>query len=283
MTQCIIVTIGLPGSGKSTWANEWALPENTENNNRVVICKDDIRLEHPNWEEKQVLAERDRQIEFYLNQGCDIAVADTNLNPIHLRSIIKNFGQRAQVRVKSFLDVSMEECIRRDSVRNNRVGAEVIRRMYNQYKELYFFAPITQDESLPKAVICDLDGTLAIHNRSPFDYKRIPTDSLNVALAETLEEYKERGYQIVYLSGRPSEYRELTENWLKEKDVPTGLLFMRATGDSRDDSIVKRELFMKYIFGEFNVVAGFDDRPRVLRMWKQLGLTITDVGYGVEF
>jgi predicted kinase len=275
----IYVCMGLPASGKTTWSREFS----KENPNTIIICKDDIRLEHPNWTENQVIGERDRLISNGITNEHDIIVADTNLNPIHLRSIIKEYRDKAIVRVKSFLDVPMDECIRRDKGREKAVGADVIRHMYNQYREMYFFNPVKQDDSLPKAVICDLDGTLAIHNRSPFDYKRIPTDSLNKTIAETLEEYKEHGYQIVYLSGRPDTYRQLTEDWLKEKQVPTGLLFMRRENDTRDDSIVKRELFMNNLFGKFNVVAGFDDRCRVLRMWKQLGLNVTDVGYGIEF
>jgi len=33
----------------------------------------------------------------------------------------------------------------------------------------------------------------------------------------------------------------------------------------------------------FNPVMAFDDRPSVIRMWKEHGLTVADVGNGVEF
>lgn len=38
MAQTVYVTVGLPGSGKSTWARETAKDTNT-----VIICKDNIR------------------------------------------------------------------------------------------------------------------------------------------------------------------------------------------------------------------------------------------------
>jgi hypothetical protein len=33
----------------------------------------------------------------------------------------------------------------------------------------------------------------------------------------------------------------------------------------------------------FNPVMAFDDRPAVVRMWKENGLIVADVGNGVEF
>ncbi len=63
-------------------------------------------------------------------------------------------------------------------------------------------------------------------------------------------------------------------------------LLMRAPGDSRRDSIVKRELYEKHIKGKYNVVAVFDDRPSVIReCWQALGFTdrIFNVGSGEEF
>lgn len=61
---------------------------------------------------------------------------------------------------------------------------------------------------------------------------------------------------------------------------------MRKDGDTRRDSIVKRELFEEHVKGKFNVVAILDDRPQVIReCWRELGFAdrILDVGTGKEF
>jgi hypothetical protein len=63
--------------------------------------------------------------------------------------------------------------------------------------------------------------------------------------------------------------------WIEKQHCIKGLcveLYMRKTDDYRDDTIVKRELYENYIKDKFNVVAVFDDRPKVLRMWRKLGL-----------
>ena len=52
---------------------------------------------------------------------------------------------------------------------------------------------------------------------------------------------------------------------------------MRKTDDSRKDSIIKKEIFLEHIDKEYNVMSVFDDRPQVIRMWRDLGLFVFDV------
>ena len=49
-------------------------------------------------------------------------------------------------------------------------------------------------------------------------------------------------------------------------------LHMRAEGDMRKDSIVERELFDAHIKDKYDVVAVFDDRPQMIRLWNLMGL-----------
>ncbi len=55
---------------------------------------------------------------------------------------------------------------------------------------------------------------------------------------------------------------------------------MRAEGDNRPDSIVKRELFETHIRGSYNVHTVFDDRDSVVRMWRRIGLPAWQVAEG---
>jgi hypothetical protein len=59
--------------------------------------------------------------------------------------------------------------------------------------------------------------------------------------------------------------------------VSYNYLVMREQGDSRKDTIVKKEMFDKYIKGKYNVLYVVDDRPCVCRMWS-LGLKVMQVG-----
>jgi hypothetical protein len=55
---------------------------------------------------------------------------------------------------------------------------------------------------------------------------------------------------------------------------------MRRSGDNRCDSIVKEEIYREHIEGKYNVLAVFDDRDRVVDMWRRLGLLCLQVYYG---
>ena len=55
-------------------------------------------------------------------------------------------------------------------------------------------------------------------------------------------------------------------------------LHMRKLGDYRSDDIVKRELYEANILNKYTVLACFDDRLRVCRLWYNLGLPIFRFG-----
>jgi hypothetical protein len=62
--------------------------------------------------------------------------------------------------------------------------------------------------------------------------------------------------------------------------VPGEALHMRAHGDNRPDHVVKRELYRRRIKSRYKVTAVLDDRMKVVRMWRGLGLTVLQVADG---
>lgn len=277
----IIMLKGLPGSGKSTWANQYV----TDHPNSVRVNKDDLRrmLRGPKWSkslEPGVLVTRDNIVSWALANGRDVIVDDTNFAPKHeerLREIACTMEADFEVK---FIDTPLKDCIKNDLHRLNSVGEKVIRRMYNQY--LNTQSP--KVEIIPgveNAVICDLDGTLCLHHgRSPYDTEKCEQDGVNWPVWELL--FRNWAKKIIFVSGRDEQYREKSTNWLKThlewaKDWE---LYMRPHDDRRDDSIVKRELFDKYIRGKYNIDFVLDDRTRVVDMWRSLGLTCFQVAEG---
>jgi hypothetical protein len=135
-----------------------------------------------------------------------------------------------------------------------------------------------------KAVICDLDGTLAtIGNRSPYDAARCDVDSLNVPVAECVRALRGH-YRIIFVSGRQEKDRAPTAAWLKQhlfwdENVDYDL-FMRATGDMRNDAVVKEEIYKARIEPYLDVLLVLDDRRRVVAKWRELGLTCFQVNRG---
>lgn len=144
-------------------------------------------------------------------------------------------------------------------------------------------------------VIFDIDGTIAdCEHRRHFvtgekqDWKsffyNIPYDTVIEHVVTILELFYKEGYTILLMSGRDETTRTDTEEWLEEHAINYHGLFMRAAGDSRDDTIVKKELFEQHLAGsKDNILLVVDDRPKVIRMWRELGLKVLDCGDGVEF
>jgi hypothetical protein len=86
---------------------------------------------------------------------------------------------------------------------------------------------------------------------------------------------------IVFMSGRDEVCRKETEDWLLEElPFEWAELWMRAEGDQRKDSIVKRELFDAHVRDRWQVLGVVDDRDSVVSMWRDLGLTVAQVAYG---
>lgn len=130
----LILCKGLPASGKSTWSKEYV----KNHSNVIRVNRDEIRemLGQPwsrDYENKVVVPGERRFVRAALEQGMDVIVDDTNLNP-NVRDMWKKIGEemKAVVLIKEFI-VDPEECIKRDASRDRTVGAAVIMRMFNTY------------------------------------------------------------------------------------------------------------------------------------------------------
>lgn len=291
MKQQIIILKGLPASGKSTWAKQ-KVKEGQGKWKR--INKDDLRSmidagEYSDKNEKMVLRIRNDLLMRFLHEGCNVIIDDTNLNPKHeeeVRKLVENtYGQDVEIEIKEF-DTDIETCIKRDKNRENPVGEKVIRRMARQWKGIFKhdYTPNPVYEKIkPLAVICDLDGTLAlVGNRSPYDASNCDkVDEINVAVLEVLVGLNRLQYEIILVSGRETKYRGDTEKFLVKYDVPYDRLYMRETNDKRKDSIIKKEIYEKYIQPYYNIFLVLDDRDQVVEMWrKDLKIPTFQVNYG---
>lgn len=286
----LIATKGLPASGKSSWAKGMGL-------GYKIINKDQLRamLDNGKWSkanEKFIIEARNQLIVAALKEGHSVIVDDTNLAPKHivdLGLIAQSNG--AEFQVKDFTDVSVEECLERDRKRANYVGEQVILRMYHQYLKPKVQPP-AYDPKLLNIVICDIDGTIAkMNGRGPFEWSKVGEDlPRHNIIRMVLNCCDEEDAALIFVSGRDSCCFQDTADWLhkhvnyRTSDIET-YLHMRPQGDQRKDYIVKKEIYDKEIKGRFNVVAVFDDRPQVLRLWQALGFTdrIFNVGDGTEF
>ena len=150
MKKKLILTRGIQGSGKTTYAKKWVEESPTS---RIRINNDDLRnMLGPYWvpEREDLVSNTKRTIaHIAIQRGYDIIVDNMNLNPKEVKfwQDIVNFHNiyvtnpniitpdwiqwEYEIEFKDFFDVSLEECIHRDSLRENPIGEEVIRNTYN--------------------------------------------------------------------------------------------------------------------------------------------------------
>ncbi len=268
---------GLPASGKSKWAKEQCNAE------VVRVNKDDLRAmlgaNFTKGKEDIVLIARDNIVREALIQNKTVIVDDTNFAPIHEQKLreIAEF-HLAEFKIVSF-DTPVDECIKRDAKRANPVGRDVIMDMYRKYVKKVPEA-IPYNPELPNAIIVDIDGTLAhMTDRSPYDYSKVSTDSVDIVIKDILIRYS-HAYNIIVVSGRKDECKIETLNWLDEYGIPFQEVHMRKTKDNRADYIVKKELYEEHIKGKYNVLFVLDDRDQVVRMWREEGLKCLQVAEG---
>jgi predicted kinase len=291
----IILFIGLPASGKSTEAKERL----SMDGNLMRVNRDDIRTMLFNrWQgrkEQVVTQGSGALVKAAVLEGYNIIVDDTNLNP-NTRSKWKSLANELGVLlVEEKFETSVSECVARDFMRSGRahVGRAIIENMALTYGLLPQLKP---DD---KVVIFDVDGTLAdmgerkqFLDQKPKDYKSfystaaMAKDKPKWTIIKWAQACVEAGYVLLVVSGRPSDQAsDATDAWLRNYVGDVGHLFMRNGGDFREDSIIKQEILdkiLKWISKE-QILFVVDDRPRVVRMWKENGITCYDVGEGIEF
>jgi predicted kinase len=299
----IHVMTGLPASGKTTAARR-LLADAKGRIRRVNL--DDLRamLDDSGAErvwshahEQTALAIQDAAIREAIEGGFDAVIDNTHLTP-HIPKRLKAAALgRATFVVHDFTEVPIEECLRRDAARSNSVGEEVIRRLDDNHtkatrngwrltdawmNDTPAVEPYVADSDLPSAVMCDIDGTLALKgDRGPYDFAHCGSDLLNESVRRALVSFRlANDDRIILLSGRGDDFRTETEAWLDKHQVPYDELWMRAAGDARRDDIVKAELFDEHVRNRFHVRTSLDDRDRVVALWRRMGLPTWQVNYG---
>lgn len=322
----IFLTKGIPGSGKSTWAKAEIAKDPS---NWVRINNDDLRamMNGSVWSadyEKMITEARNYLIRDALKRGKNIIIDNLNINKRHFEDtckIAKSVNVDVQVLEKVFY-VELDEAIERDSKREGKakVGEDVIKKWWKESGKTQFKFCKPRVEifhstkgnnvaieapayipGLPEAVVCDLDGTLAlIHNRSPYDASDCDLKDLpNTPVIETILAHYKAGRKIIFCSGREDKYKPETirfiEMWVRtsyvlpansiksETNVSAPIeyqLHMRKTDDFRKDSIIKEEIYQNEIDGKYNVLLVLDDRDQVVEFWRSKGLTCFQVAPG---
>lgn len=135
-----------------------------------------------------------------------------------------------------------------------------------------------------RSVIFDIDGTLAdLTHRLHFVtgdrrdwgafFEGMADDGCYADIRDLVFALGRDGNRILLCSGRPDNYRAATETWLSNHDIPYDALYMRPADDTRPDFIVKAQLLAGMREDGYEPWLTIDDRPSVVSMWREQGLT----------
>ena len=295
----IFVLQGVPASGKSTWAKEFVKNEKSW----VIVSRDEIREATGKYwvpeREKYISEVEEFQIRSAIKNNLNVVIDATNLNPKTIdkwNNLAKELN--AEIEYKLF-PIDIKIALERDKNRERSVGKKTLLRFFEKYfpedlaryyRDDRLKKPYPWDNSKSDCIICDLDGTLCLHDsRSPYDLTRVKEDLPNLPLVKLLMIVNRLPYKIIFVSGREGTEQCMkdTYNWLNKYYRNQGEhclhweLLMREENDYRADDIIKEEIYHKYIEPYYNVIAVLDDRDRVVQMWRhKLGLLTLQVYEG---
>jgi hypothetical protein len=184
-----------------------------------------------------------------------------------------------KIDIKDF-KVSFKEAVKRDALRENPVGRKVIKDFFQRYfpeelQEEPLISYKIQNKELPRAIIVDIDNTIALNkgNRDIYDFSSIYKDEVNIPVA-TLTNYLINNninpLHCIFITGRENSCEVETRKWIKEKlcFLKDFTLFMRETGDRRSNKEVKEEIFLREIENKWHILTVFEDNDSVVDMWR---------------
>lgn len=285
--QTVTLYCGVSGSGKSTAAQEldklgWKFVELNRDEWRFTFFTNGVH----DWSLYKFTKEREAKVTEKLNELFDYAVSqmlpvivsNTNLNQkdhTYWKTKAEEAGYEFEVK---YFDITLTEALKRDKKRGAlSVGEDVIFQQWQKWLNITNARKYVPNEFKPKAIILDIDGTIALTNgRSHFDYSdEVLTDSPRMDVIELVDSYANTlGAEIICVSGREDKCRDATQQWLDIFCLENTALYMRKTGDRRCDTVIKEEIFWEQLEPCFNIVAAFDDRPRIIRKWRDIGVPL---------
>lgn len=158
---------------------------------------------------------------------------------------------------------------------------------------------MTTPETENRAVVFDIDGTLANNDHRVIhlypDGVRVPKstgkknwdqffaeqhlDTLHEDVASLAYSYWCNNINVFLLTGRGEEHRKVTEEWLHHYSIPYDEMVMRPEGDRTEDTILKVQQLKEWQAAGFKIVGMFEDRPRICRAVRELGITVFQMNH----
>lgn len=312
----IILTRGIQGSGKSTWAKLWVAEDP---NRRLRWNSDDIRnMLGPYSVEDWKIREKFINMMFKdwlgnaLEGGYDIIIDNMNLSDSAVSrttDVMNEFNKDPdkmyvyKIEYRDFF-IPVEECIRRDSMRPNPIGEKVIKQTWRRYRTKIInienqklvdsMQAFEKEQSgiIPECIIADMDATICfnISGREFFGagcadkmMDDVPNPPVIRMINDFLANAKEDD-RVFIVTGRSAEadVMKATNEYVSKyvSDDPRIRILFREVGDYTKGDEKKRQLYEQYIKGKYRVLYAIDDSQKVVDMYRNLGMTVLQPNAG---
>ena len=142
-----------------------------------------------------------------------------------------------------------------------------------------------------QTIIFDVDGTIAdVEHRRHFvngnnDWQSFRAETVNDTpvqwVCDIAKRFIAQGDEVAFFSARNESERDITEKQISDwiGDGHKGV-FLRPDGDFTPDDVFKSELADKFIDMGGKIDLIFDDRQKVVDMWRDKGFTVVQVADG---
>ncbi|QDP59429.1 MAG: putative polynucleotide kinase [Prokaryotic dsDNA virus sp.] len=311
----LIMTVGASSSGKTKWAEEYILEQALQGDPKWVnLNRDDIRFALFNngvrdWTKYKFNNSNEKRVTKVVDQKAfdasvlqhNIIISDTNLSPA-IRGKWESWAEENGYEVEyKYFQESWETLVKRNAQREGGLPESLLWSQYKRFMQQFGtiggnkIKPYEDCLFLEDTIIVDLDGTVADMTgvRKPFDWDKVHLDKPRQEVIDMVSALALKTGHITFFSGRDGVCYDSSAQWIEDNIITDDLarlgikwdLYQRSPKDSRKDDIIKYELFDNQVRGKYNVIALFDDRPQVVRMWDLLDIpNIIQVGkYNVEF
>lgn len=287
----LMILVGPPGSGKSTFALDQCL-----DNSHMYVNQD--------------LQGKEVHIKFFdecIRLGENIVVDRMNFSKEQRAKYLDKAKEQCyKTEIHVFCEPynrCLENCLERENhptipkgdEDTARAALDMFFKKYerptsNEAASIKFHYGRQNEFGKHKAIIVDLDGTLCnIEHR--LHHMHGENKNWGAFLSECDQDFVNdwcrriingnSGSYTILCSGRPSDIcRDKTETWLKDNSIAYDHLFMRAAGDYRRDDIVKEIILDFEILPLFEVLYAIDDRKQVVDMWRRRSITCLQCAEG---
>jgi predicted kinase len=253
----------------------------------VRISKDDLRdlmRRGLPWDSKQehIAIEAEKLlINLAYENNKNIIIDDTNLNPKHTLRY-KELAELFEYEFRIIeTDISVEKRLHKDISSTKKIGRD------NIYNMAYEYGLTSQETEF---VVYDLDGTLADNskrinlafagltfNRSIYDDPRlVAKDDVRISVRDNLFNDFDTGYEIIIISERRENLREVTEKWLAENCIYWNRLILRPDDDPSTEQIFKKNAVLRLTDPRF-LLRFVDDSRYVIEELDKIGIRTFEV------